>query len=234
MTDLLRTEAAKLGITLADKMFEEFLLYTDVLLEWNGKMNLTAIVQPEEIAVKHYIDSLLLIAAHDIPHGAAVIDIGSGAGFPGIPLKIARPDINLSLLDSQNKRLRFLETLSENLGQDNRLIHGRAEELAHDMLLRERFDVATARAVAPLALLCELCLAYVKKDGVFLAMKGAQARRELEDAATAIERMGARMEDIRDYSLNETEARSIIIIRKISQTSTGLPRTHKKMTKAPL
>jgi 16S rRNA (guanine(527)-N(7))-methyltransferase RsmG len=232
--NLLQKEAAGCGVLLTSGMCDSFSVYTDMLLEWNKRINLTAITGRQEMVYKHYIDSLLVLAAHDIPQGARFIDIGSGAGFPGIPVKIARPDLRLTLLDSQMKRALFLETLSGTLGQNNTVLHGRAEELAHNPDYREKYDICAARAVADLSRLVEICFGFVKPGGFFLAMKAALARDELESAAGAINKMGGGLYSIKDYNHPQIGARSIIIIRKISQTPTTLPRTHKKMTKTPL
>ena len=234
MPDTLKILAEGFSIHLTDKNLADFDAYTRLLLCWNEKINLTAITDPDEIVCKHYLDSLILLDAASFPDGARVIDIGSGAGFPGIPLKIARPNIDLTLLDSQKKRLNFLEELSRHLKQENSTLHGRAEDLAHNPKVRESFDIAAARAVANLPYLCELVLAYLKVGGVFLAMKGPDAESEAKDAAAAAAKMGAEIADIREYDIPGAGHRKIITIEKISHTSANYPRNHKKMIKAPL
>lgn len=150
---------------LTDSMIEQFEIYAELLIEWNKKVNLTAILKPKEIAMKHFLDSLLVLEAHKIPQGATVIDVGTGAGFPGVPLKIVRPDVKLTLLDSLNKRLNFLKFLSEFLKIDTNLVHERAEEAAKKETFREKFDVVVSRAVAPLNILLEYSVPFVKANG---------------------------------------------------------------------
>lgn len=233
MNELIRM-AANWGLKLDDEMAAGFGLYQALLLDWNGRMNLTAITEPREMAVKHFLDSLLLLKWWDIGKGAAVIDVGTGAGFPGIPLKIARPDLRLTLLDSLQKRVRFLEELSSQLGQSNLCLHGRAEETAHRPDFREQYDLACARAVARLSLLCEYCLPFVKTGGVFLAMKGAGWKEEAQSAGRAIALLGGHLAKTEEYTLPDGSSRAMLVIEKISQTPTKYPRTQAKMTKAPL
>ena len=162
MRQLLASGANELGMNLSDRQLDMFDAFTAMMLEWNTKLNLTRITDPEEIAVKHYLDSLVLLAKVEVPEGSSVIDIGTGAGFPGIPLKIARPDLRLTLLDSVRKRLAFLEAAVSELSlSDVEVVHSRAEDAARDKHLRERFDYAVARAVAGLNILAELCLGLV-------------------------------------------------------------------------
>jgi 16S rRNA (guanine(527)-N(7))-methyltransferase RsmG len=236
----LRNYAARYGITLDDSMLAAFGKYQDFMLEYNQKVNLTAITAPEEILVKHFLDSLLVLDAYDIPHGARIIDVGTGAGFPGVPLKIARPDIDLTLLDSLNKRVTFLKDLFAGLvgdaapGVPTDCIHDRAEQAAHKPLYRERFDVAASRAVAALPALCEYSLAFVRPGGVFIALKGGNVEKEAERAQSAIRLMGGEILEIKQYALPDGSARSIVCIKKISQTPPKYPRIAQKITKSPL
>ncbi|MDR2908342.1 MAG: 16S rRNA (guanine(527)-N(7))-methyltransferase RsmG [Oscillospiraceae bacterium] len=232
--EFLKKEAQALGVTLSPSRLEKLRQYTRLLLDWNERFNLTAVKEERAIAERHYLDSLTLLKAYSFAQGARLLDVGSGAGFPGVPLKLARPDISLTMLDSLNKRTVFLAELSREMEQDNEIIHGRAEELAHKTQYRESFDAVTARAVAPLPLLCELCLGLVGPGGVFLAMKGPGAEEELKQAKSAIEIMGGRLEAVERFTLPEAGGRSVIIVKKISQTPPKYPRSYGKMSKTPL
>ncbi len=221
-------------IAISDQQTAAFEKYAELLIEWNQKMNLTAITEPNEIAVKHFIDSISLLKFAEIKNGASVIDIGTGAGFPGIPLKIMRPDIQLTLLDSLNKRLIFLDEVCRNLAVSAELIHARAEEYGQKTEYRERYDIAVSRAVANLPALCEYCIPYVKVGGVFYAMKGADGENELENAANAISLLGGTSREILSLSLPDNSKRTFIIIDKIKNTSTKYPRRGVKINKKTL
>lgn len=234
ISQILKQNAGEYGITLSTEALEKFELYARMLVEYNEKVNLTAITQPEEIAVKHFLDSLLLIKAVDVPENAAVIDVGTGAGFPGIPLKIVRPDLRLTLLDSLNKRVTFLTELSDALGQQNRVIHGRAEQCGREAGLREEYYLATARGVAALPALSEYCLPFVKPDGLFAAMKGPEVEQEAEAAQKALYLLSAELLGIKRYNLPGNQGRTIVLIKKISRLSPKYPRTAVKITKTPL
>ena len=222
-------------ISLDCDMLACFERYRQFLLEYNQKVNLTAITDPSEVLIKHFLDSLLVLDAYDIPRGARVIDVGTGAGFPGVPIKIVRADIKLTLLDSLNKRVRFLELLSDLLfQQDNHCIHARAEQAARQPHYREIFDVAVSRAVAALPALCEYALPFVRQGGVFIALKGADIEDEVSAAQSAIHTTGGKLSRISTYTLPDGSRRSIIIIKKISQTPTKYPRTSVKIAKTPL
>ena len=201
MTEFLKNAAKAEGFALSDNQLAAFQQYAELLVEWNQKMNLTAITEPEEIAVKHFVDSLMLLKYIDIPENAALIDVGTGAGFPGIPIKIFSPSVQVALLDALNKRVGFLNTVSEALGQNNQCLHLRAEEGGRKPELREQFDVATARAVASMATLAEYCLPYVKVGGVFAALKGFEIEAELEEAKPAIKLLGGKIERVEQYTL---------------------------------
>ena len=226
--------AAALGISLQEAELEQFDLYAQLLVEWNQRINLTAIVKPEEIVVKHFIDSLTLLKAVELPQNAAVIDVGTGAGFPSVPIKIVRPDLRLTLLDSLNKRITFLKELSAALGQENLCIHSRAEEAGRNPAYREKYELATARAVAHLRELSEYCLPFVKAGGCFAALKGGEPEEELRESQHAIALMGAGLEKSIPFELPDGSRRSILILRKISQTSTKYPRPSAKIAKNPL
>ena len=232
----LQQAAQAFGIVLTGEQLASFQTYYELLVEWNEKMNLTAITDPREVAVKHIIDSLSCLDTGLLPTGCRLIDVGTGAGFPGLPLKIVRPDIRLTLLDSLNKRLTFLRTVAEALSlQEVALIHGRAEETARTKEHRGRYDVATARAVARLNVLCELCLPFVKPDGYFLAQKGAQYQEELAEAANALKVLGARAEKTVPVKLPGLEdIRAVICIRKDGATPSAYPRKAGTPEKKPL
>ncbi len=222
------------GIYLTDEMLRDFATYQELLLDWNNRMNLTAITEPRDILIKHFLDSILLLRWCEIPQNAKVIDVGTGAGFPGIPLKIVRPDLQLTLLDSLQKRVTFLTEVSRRLNLDNQCIHSRAEDLAHEAEHREQYDVATARAVASLPALSELCLPFVKRGGYFLAMKGPDSQEEMEKALRGIHLLGGAVKDSPSYTLPDGSGRALYIIEKTSQTPTKYPRKRGKITKAPL
>lgn len=231
----LQQYAAAYGLELDAAMLDAFGAYETLLLEWNQRMNLTAIVSHEDILIKHFLDSIVPMQFLDLPLSAAVLDVGTGAGFPGVPLKILRPDIALTLLDSLQKRVHFLQELSVALGQaDNRCLHGRAEELGKNSAYREQFYLVTARAVASLPVLCEYCLPFVAKGGVFLAMKGKEVEHELEQSQRAIALLGAKLEQVHNIALPNDNERNLILVRKISQTPTKYPRNNRKIAKSPL
>ncbi len=235
--EFLHTEAAKMGVALSAGHLDRLDMYARLLIEWNEKINLTAITQPREMAVKHFLDSLTLLPL--LPDGPfSLIDVGTGAGFPGVPLALLRPDCSLTLLDSLNKRLVFLKELTAALGIPAALVHMRAEQGGRDISLRERFDVATARAVAALPALCEYCLPFVKVGGRFLAMKGPDVPAELAQAAGAIHKLGGASARCVDMALpaieGEAQARTVVIIRKHSPTPGAYPRPSAKIAKHPL
>lgn len=206
--------------------------YADLLVEWNEKINLTAILDPEGIAVKHFLDSLMIFKYVNIPEGASVIDIGTGAGFPGVVMKIARPDIKLTLMDSLQKRITFLDTLCSELGLEVTTIHSRAEDIKPQQ--RECYDFAVARAVANMRVLSEYCMPYVKVGGSFVAMKGSTAAEEVREAGKAITTLGGKLESQNLFELLQFGGRGIINVKKISQTPTKYPRNAGKISKQPL
>ena len=209
----------------------------ELLTDRNSQINLTAITDPEGIAVKHFFDSaypFLVLAADALPLGARLIDVGTGAGFPGCVLKILRGDISLTLLDSLNKRIVFLGELSAELGLGAECIHGRAEELGRTAEYREQYDVSTARAVANLTALCEYCLPFVRTGGAFVALKGSDGAAELKAAAGAVKTLGGETELCREYKLPNGDGRCLIVIRKVRPTPGKYPRNKGQMTKKPL
>ena len=230
---LLKDTAATLGITIDDTAAEKLDIYARLLVEWNEKMNLTAITDPEGIVLKHFVDSLTALPLlPQMPF--SLIDVGTGAGFPGLPLAILRGDMQLTLLDSLNKRLIFLEEVCRAVDVSATRIHARAEEGGRNPELRDRFDVATARAVAGLPVLCELCLPFVKVGGRFLALKGPDAPREREEAARAVKTLGGRfVEGVAVTLPNPTDEggtseRHILVIEKTVATPKKFPRPNAK------
>lgn len=221
-------------IVLTENQLAQLKQYYELLIEWNEKMNLTALTAPEDVALKHFADSLLLLCYCDIEKEARVIDVGTGAGFPGMVLKIARPDIQLTLLDSLQKRLGFLDEVCNELGFDDvELIHSRAEDGSRTEL-RESFDIAVSRAVASLNTLCEYDMPYVKVGGRFIAMKGKEAQEEMVAAENAIHTLGGKLLQKHDFILGEAGERSIIEIKKIAATPDAYPRRSKHIKNKPL
>lgn len=232
--EVLFNEAKSIGITLNDLALERFRKYYEMLIDYNTRMNLTAITEEYDVIVKHFCDSLYLLAKHEVPKSAKVIDVGTGAGFPGIPLLIARPDIKLTLLDGLNKRLVFLKDVLKELELDAEIVHARAEEGATDKKYREKYDVATSRAVARLNVLCEYCLPYVKKGGAFVALKGPAATEELTESEKALKILGGEVTDTTEYSLSDKSMRTIVTVGKIAHTPPAYPRHNSKIKKQPL
>lgn len=232
MNEIIKNGAAELGIALNDAQLRQLGQYEKLLLEWNEKINLTAITDPEEAAVKHFLDSLTPILTGYV--SGKVIDIGTGAGFPGMVLKIANPKISLTLLDSLNKRINFLKEISSALSLDKiEFIHARAEDAARTH--RAKFDIAVSRAVANMTVLSELCLPFLKIDGRFLALKGPLAEDELTAAKRAIHILGGEFEQIFEVKIPYSDlSHKIIIIKKVRQTPIQYPRKAGIPTKNPL
>ncbi len=225
--DTLRLQAVFSGINmpLSDAQITSFATYADMLVEKNKVMNLTAVTDSEGIIIKHFADSCLPLALTDIPNGSTLIDVGTGAGFPSIPMKIVRCDLKITLLDSLNKRVNFLCDVSEVLNLDATCIHSRAEDGARaGNVLRETFDVATARAVAGLSVLSEYCLPYVKPGGKFLALKGSDCAEEIETAKPIIAKLGGKIAKITEYSLPNGDARTLVVVEKVDRTPREYPR----------
>lgn len=231
----LRNYCNEIGIQLDDLALQRFSDYMSLVIEWNEKINLTSITDKEEFIVKHFFDSLTLLSKVEIKEGAKVIDVGTGAGFPGIPLKIARPDIKLTLLDSLNKRLVFLnDYVLKALDLTAEIVHARAEECSKDVKFREKFDVATSRAVANLSSLSEYCIPFVKVGGVFVPMKGPDSEEEVKSASNAVSVLGGRLNRVEELTLPDNSGRSIIVIDKVKKTPDKYPRRGVKINKNPL
>lgn len=225
----------ELDISLDDNQIRQFLDYYHLLIEWNKVINLTSITDFMEVIQKHFIDSLSLVKVFS-PSNEKIIDIGTGAGFPGIPIKIAFPNTKIVLMDSLNKRIKFLDEVINKLNlSDIVALHGRAEDFGKDISYRETFDICTSRAVAKLSTLSEYCIPFVKPGGVFVSYKASQVANELEEAKKAIDILGGRLIKTEEFELPGTDmARSLILIKKISKTPRKYPRTAGKPTKEPL
>lgn len=232
--ELLCDVTASLGIDVPSSALELFDSYAALLLETNEKMNLTAITDLRGVTLKHFADSVSLLCACELPQGAALLDVGTGAGFPGIPLLCCRPDLRVTLLDSTRKKLDFIAASAAAIGLTPQTLHMRAEEAGRAAQLREQFDVVVSRAVASLNVLCEYCLPFVKVGGCLAAMKGARADEEIEQAKAAITALGGKLESIKTFNLADEGERSIIIIRKVSQTAPKYPRASGVIAKKPL
>ena len=216
----------------SNEQIEEFKSYYKLLIEWNEKINLTAITEEEEVITKHFADSLSII--NYIPDNSKVIDVGTGAGFPGVPLKIANESLQITLLDSLNKRLLFLDEVIKELDlKDIKTIHGRAEEIAHNKDYREQYDIAVCRAVAKLNVLAEYMLPYLKVGGTFICMKGPNINEEIESSMKAIKLLGGRIEKIESFELKENQ-RNIIIIKKEKNSPKNFPRKAGTPSKSPI
>lgn len=215
-----------LGISLSAKQIEQFLIYYEMLAEWNGFMNLTAITEFEDVMKKHFVDSLSIVKAYEIDREISVIDVGTGAGFPGLALKIAFPQIQITLLDSLNKRIQFLDTVIEKLGLFHvKTIHGRAEDFAKPDKLREQFTVCVSRAVANLSTLSEYCLPFVHVGGHFISYKSEKSAEETEAAHKAISVLGGKITRQVDFKLPDSDIyRNLYIIEKVKQTPGKYPR----------
>lgn len=226
----------KFGVKLDDKQTAQFMEYYELLTTWNSFMNLTAITEFDEVCTKHFVDSISLCKAVDCTKDYAVIDIGTGAGFPGLPLKIVYPNLRITLLDSLGKRVKFLNEVIVHLGLDNiEAIHGRAEDYAKPSLLRERFDLCVSRAVANLSTLSEYCLPYVKIGGFFVSYKSEKIADESQAAQKAIEILGGSIYDQKEFILPNSDIyRNLFQIRKVKATPNKYPRKAGLPSKEPL
>ena len=236
MSQIFETKLSELGITLNEEQKRQFLQFYELLVEWNKVMNLTGITEYEEVNEKHFVDSLSIVKAIDMDSVETVIDIGTGAGFPGIPLKIAFPNLKVVLLDSLNKRIQFLNTVIDTLQlTDIQTIHGRAEDFAKQQAYRERFDLCVSRAVANLATLSEYCLPYVKVDGMFIPYKSGEITEELQQSQNAIHVLGGKVTDVVKFRLPGTEiGRSFVKIKKVQNTAKKYPRKAGLPSKEPI
>lgn len=234
--ELLKAGAASIGVELTDQQIEQFIKYYEILVEWNSFMNLTGITEYEEVIQKHFVDSLALCKAIDVNQVNSLIDIGTGAGFPGIPLKIAYPHLEVTLLDSLQKRIKFLDEVVNQLGLEKvETIHGRAEDFAKPSMKRETYDLCVSRAVANLASLSEYCLPYVKVGGYFIPYKSGKVEEELEESKKAVFLLGGKIEEEVKFMLPDSDiSRSLIKIKKVGATPKKYPRKSGLATKEPI
>lgn len=232
--DLLKAEAEKIGVFLDETALERFDNYAHLLVSWNEKINLTAITDPTEIVYKHFVDSLALLHYVNLPQDARMIDVGTGAGFPGVALLCAVPSLNMTLLDSTKKKLTVISDILDKLDLAAEIVHARAEDAGRDSAYREQFDYVTARAVTNLRDLCEICLPFVSVGGHFVPLKGAGAQNEIDGAQKAISTLGGKLLKTDSFVLPECGERAIIHIEKISQTSSKYPRPSAQIAKKPL
>lgn len=221
---------AEAGITATPEMAEKMVVLCDFMVEYNKNVNLTSITEFEEVVVKHFVDSVLPFFMVDIPQGSSFIDVGTGAGFPSLPLLIVRPDLKGTLCDSLNKRCVYLELACEKIGVKAEIIHARSEELGRKK--RECFDFATARAVAAMPVLSEYCVPFVKVGGRFIALKSVN--EDINSAAGAVSKLGGEIELIKDYTIPNGDSRRLAVVKKISQTPTKYPRSSANIAKKPL
>lgn len=235
-TTQFESDLEQLNISLSEEQIGQFLKYYELLTEWNEKINLTAIKEYSDVMKKHFIDSISLVKAYDVFREAAVIDVGTGAGFPGLALKIAYPGLRITLLDSLNKRIHFLDAVIQELGlSDVRTIHGRAEDCAGSDLLREKFDLCVSRAVANLSTLSEYCLPFVKVGGMFVSYKSEKVSEELEGAERAISLLGGEVKEQVEFLLPHSDIyRNLFVIEKIKETPKKFPRKAGLPAKNPL
>ena len=226
----------ELNIELSENQIQQFLTYYEMLIEKNKVMNLTAITEFDEVIEKHFLDSLCLVKNMDLSTPLTVLDLGTGAGFPGIPLKIAFPQLEITLMDSLNKRINFLNEVIEKLGLKKiTAVHGRAEEMARKKEYREAFDLCVSRAVANLSSLSEYCLPFVKKDGCFVSYKSAESDQETVDAKNAIFLLGGKLGDVVKYQVPGSDmGRALVKIKKVKQTPKAYPRKAGTPGKNPL
>ena len=221
---------AESGITVTPEMAEKIVVLCDFMVEYNKNVNLTSITEFEEVVVKHFVDSVLPFFMADIPQGSSFIDVGTGAGFPSLPLLIVRPDLKGTLCDSLNKRCVYLELACEKIGVKAEIIHARSEELGRKK--RECFDFATARAVAAMPVLSEYCIPFVKVGGKFIALKSVN--EDINSAAGAVSKLGGEIELIKDYTIPNGDSRRLAVVKKISQTPTKYPRSSANIAKKSL
>ena len=233
--DILKSNAADYGIEISSDLSAKLEKYAELLKDWNEKINLTAILDDEGIAVKHFLDCLLVSKAADFKKDDRVIDVGTGAGFPGLVIAAAYPDVEVMLLDSTGKKLKAVENMAQEMGVKNaKVIHMRAEEAGKKPEFREKYDFATARAVAELRVLLEYTLPFVKPGGTFLSLKGASAIDEIDGAKNSLKTLGGKIEGINEFTLPGGDKRAIINVKKISHIPSKFPRVSAQIAKKPL
>ena len=231
-----KSDLKELGIILSDHQINQFLKYYELLVEWNEFMNLTSITAYDEVMKKHFVDSLSLIKAFDVSKDVSVIDVGTGAGFPGLALKIAFPNLQVTLLDSLNKRIKFLDEVILQLELTGvETVHGRAEDFAKPGKLREKFDLCVSRAVSNLTSLSEYCIPFVRVGGEFISYKSENMNEEMENAKKAISILGGKFDRCEEFVLPESDIyRNLVVIKKVKETSKKYPRKAGMPTKEPI
>ena len=234
--DILREKAIESGITLTDDQIDKLRIYYELLVEWNEKMNLTALTEPEDVALKHFCDSILLLSYADVKEGSSLIDVGTGAGFPGLVLAICFPNLKVTLADSLNKRVKFLQEVIDALELENiEAIHGRAEDFAKPDKKREKYDLCVSRAVANMTTLSEYCLPFVKEGGRFISYKSEKITEEMENAKKAISLLGGKFDRSKDFYLPDSDIyRNLVVIKKAKETPKKFPRKAGLPSKEPL
>lgn len=232
--ELLLTSVSDFNIVLSDKQIDKFDLFARELVKYNEKVNLTAITNPDGIVIKHFADSLALFKFVNINKGDSFIDVGSGAGFPAVPLLINCPEIKMTVIDSVNKKLDFIRYAVSLLELETMIVHIRAEDAGKSKEFREKFDFASARAVAQLRILSELCLPFVKTDGLFLAMKGSISDEEKTAGIMSFKKLNSQLYDDINYKIPNGDERNLIIAKKISRVSSKYPRNMGQISKNPL
>ncbi|ABS35724.1 ribosomal RNA small subunit methyltransferase G [Clostridium botulinum] len=234
--NILQSACNDVNLDFNDKKYNQLISYKNLIQEWNKKINLTAIVEDDEIIKKHFIDCIKIFKSSPIGEAKSLIDIGTGAGFPGIPIKILKEDIEITLLDSLQKRINFLNTVIGELQLKNiQCLHGRAEDYAQEIQHRQKYDIAVSRAVANLAVLSEFCIPFVEKGGYFIAMKGPSVEEEITAATKSIEILGGKIEDIIKIDIEDTDLKhNLVIIKKVKETGKRYPRKPGIIKKNPL
>lgn len=234
--EILKSGLNELGIDIDDFKIDKFEKYKDLLIEWNKNINLTAIEDEKEIYIKHFIDSISCLTTNYIKDGDKIIDVGTGAGFPGIPIKMILENVDLTLLDSLNKRINFLKEVCTSADfKSVEFVHGRAEDFGQNPDYREKYDIATARAVAGLPVLLELCVPFIKVGGYFVCLKGPSLDEELKQSKKAIEELGMEFVERVDIKLPHTDIKhNILVLKKIKNTPTKYPRKAGKPSKSPI
>ncbi|WP_035293146.1 16S rRNA (guanine(527)-N(7))-methyltransferase RsmG [Clostridium sp. KNHs214] len=234
--DILNNAALKEGLEFNEEKYNEFILYKDMIKEWNEKINLTAITDDEEIIKKHFIDSFKIFKFAKLKECKKIIDVGTGAGFPGIPMKIVKDNLEITLLDSLKKRITFLDEVVNKLSLNSvETLHGRAEDFAKDKKYREQYDAVVSRAVANMTVLSEFCIPFVKKGGYFVALKGPAIGEELEEAQKAIKILGGKIQEIIEVDIEGSNLRhNLVVVKKVKDTPKGYPRKAGVVSKNPL
>ena len=234
--ELMKIACDSVEMNFVEDKYNKFITYKNLLQEWNEKINLTAITEDEEVIKKHFIDCIKAFSENQFKEAKNLIDVGTGAGFPGLPIAIMKEDLNITLLDSLNKRVNFLNIVKNSLNLTNvTTIHSRAEDGARNKELREKFDIATSRAVANMAVLSEFCLPYVKVGGYFIALKGPAITDELNDAKNAIGTLGGKLIEVIEVSVEGTDLKhNLVVIKKVKETPKTYPRKAGSITKKPI